>query len=86
MGVEIAEHAYKHGLTAKDIEYAWSHCLRRRHRGAPHEGEVVVIGCDEIGRLVEVVAVERVCGTLIYHALRPPTRKVLKELGFRGLR
>ena len=76
----IEEHAFKHGLTEEEIRYAWSHFLRKRYRGAPNEGEIVAIGFDCKGRLIQMVAMEKHCGILIYHAMTPPTRRVLLEL------
>ena len=77
----IAEHAFKHGLNADDIAYAWENFIRKQYRGSPHEGEIVVVGCDRKGRFVELVAVERPFGIVIYHAMQPPTVSVLVELG-----
>lgn len=79
--VIIAEHAFKHGLSADDIVYAWQNFVRKQYRGAPNEGEIVVVGYDRKGRFIEVVAAERSFGVIIYHAMEPPTTKVLVELG-----
>ena len=79
--VIIVEHAFKHGLNAEEIAYAWEHFVRKQYRGAPNEGEVVVVGCDRRGRFIEVVAAERSFGTVIYHAMEPPSANVLAELG-----
>lgn len=79
--VYIHAHALKHGVSESDIEHAWINFVRKRHRGSPHEEEIVVIGCDLQGRLIELVAKNTSNGTLIYHALRPPTLNVLSELG-----
>jgi hypothetical protein len=82
--VVIAEHALKHGLDPDDIEYAWFNYCARRYRGAPNEGEVVAVGYDRAGRMIELVAALRPFGTVIFHAMRPPTRKVLAELDLLG--
>lgn len=79
--IVIAEHALKHGVAPEDIEYVWNHFVRKQYRGAPSEGEVVVVGYDRFGRLVELVAAERALGTIVYHAMEPPTKRVLRELG-----
>lgn len=79
--VIIAEHAFKHGISQEDIVYAWENFVRKQYRGAPHEGEVVVVGYDRAGRFIEIVAATRPFGTVIYHAMEPPTRNVLIELG-----
>jgi hypothetical protein len=84
-GVEIivAEHALKHGLTERQIRYAWGHYLAMQHRRAPAEDEVIAIGHEQRGRLVQLVAIERKRAIIIYHAMSPPTRRMLAELGLR---
>lgn len=77
----IDEHAFKHGLKASDIEYAWEHFVALQHRKTPNENEIVAVGYNAAGRLIQMVAVEKPYGTLIIHAMKPPTQKVLKELG-----
>ncbi len=77
----IVEHALKHGASPEDIAYAWEHFHKKQHRGAPNEGEIVVVGPDRSGRPMQLVAAEREYGTIIFHAMRPPTRKILQELG-----
>ena len=81
--VVVAVHAYKHGLAEADIRYAWEHFLCRQYRGAPNEGQILAVGCDRSGRAMQLVAVERACGVLIYHAMAPPTDKALVELGLK---
>lgn len=79
--VFIDDHALKHGIEQEDIEYAWEHFAALRHRGSPRDGEIVLVGPDRSGRPMQVIAVETSFGVLIYHALRPPQRSTLKELG-----
>ena len=79
--VVIVEHAFKHGLEAEDIAYAWENFVRKQYRGAPNEGEIIVVGYDKRGRFIEIVAAERPSGTVIYHAMEPPSENVLAELG-----
>lgn len=79
--VIISDHAFKHGLTEEEISFAWSNFVRLQHRGAPDEGEVVVVGYTRAGRFVEMVGAERSFGTIIFHAMEPPTHSVLSELG-----
>ena len=77
----IDDHAYKHGLIEREIRYAWEHFVRMLHRGSPREGQILVVGIDPLGRFVQMVAVERPQGILVFHAMRPPTRNALLELG-----
>ena len=76
----IHPHAFKHGLSESDIRHAWEHFARKQYRGSPNEGEIVLVGCDQRGRFVELVAAERSSAIVVFHAMRPPTRKVLIEL------
>lgn len=79
--VEIAEHALKHGICEEDIRHAWTNYLRKQYRGAPNEGEIVAIGYTRDGILIQIVATDTKTGVLIYHAMSPPTKKVMQELG-----
>lgn len=77
----IDEHALKHGVDPNDVEYAWNNFFAKIYRGAPNEGEIVAVGCDRAGRLIEMVGAERTFGVVVFHAMTPPTRNVLRELG-----
>ena len=77
----IAEHALKHGLLKEEIEQAWNRPLVVRHRISPNEGEIVAVGQTLSGGLVELVAARKGFVTIIFHAMKPPTKKVLLELG-----
>ena len=77
----IDEHALKHGLEPDDIEYAWLNFVAKLYRGSPDEGEVIAIGYDRRGRFIEMVGAERSFGTVIFHAMQPPTRNAMSELG-----
>lgn len=79
--VVIAEHALKHGLTAAEIAFAWRNFIGMQFRGAPREGEIVVVACTQTGEIVELVAAESNNGVVIFHAMKPPTERVLRELG-----
>ena len=81
MDVYVDEHAYKHGLTEEQILYAWENFIKKLYRGAPNEGEIVCVGYDKNGVMMQLVAVEKSFGVLIYHAMTPPTQNALKELG-----
>jgi hypothetical protein len=81
MEVWVAEHAYKHGLSEEQIRYAWDNFIKKAYRGKPNEGEVMCVGFDRNGAMIQLVAVERSFGFLVYHAMTPPARNALKELG-----
>lgn len=79
--VYVEPHAFKHGISESDIRFAWGNYVARQYRGAPNEGQIVAIGLGRTGRAIEMVAIEREFGILIYHAFSPPTHSALKELG-----
>lgn len=79
--VFVDDHAFKHGLSEVEIRYAWEHFLKKQYRGAPREGQILAVGYCPSGRLLQMVAVTKGLGVLIYHAMSPPTRKALVELG-----
>ena len=80
----IDEHALKHGLDPGDIAHAWHYFVAKAYRGAPNEGEWIAVGYDAKGRFVEMVGAERPFGTVVFHAMTPPTRNALRELGIDG--
>ena len=70
-----------HGLSESEVRYAWENSLRKQHRPAPNEDYAAAIGVTQTGELVQMVAVQNEKGYLVFHAMKPPTDKVLKELG-----
>ena len=69
-------------LTDDDVLTAWAHIIRSFTRTWTDQRECVAVGVDGKGRLVEMIALRSLDGSwLIYHALTPPAKKVLKEMG-----
>ena len=79
--VKVHPHALIHGLSEQDVIDAWESGGPRMPRRTPSEEEVVGIGWTRDGRAVQFVAVVIPVGALIIHALTPPTRSVMRELG-----
>lgn len=77
----VEEHALKHGLSKEQILYAWGNFVMRQNRSSPNEDQIVVIGYDRTGRPLQIIAADKPFGLLIYHAMTPPTKKILRELG-----
>ena len=82
--IAIHPHALKHGLTETDITCAWTSVFAWFRRDLENGGiDYVLVGLDGRSRLMELIA--RYCpnrdGYIIYHALVPPTHKVLREIG-----
>ena len=80
----VHPHALKHGLSEVDILFAWENFLRKQYRKSPEEDIVLAVGYNKSGQLIQMVGRESSFGVLIYHAMRPPIRKVLIELGLSG--
>jgi 50S ribosomal subunit-associated GTPase HflX len=81
MHVYVDPHALTHGLSECEVFYAWENYVRKRYRKRPNNDRIIAIGYDQSERLIEMVASEKLSHVLIYHALTPPTKKMLKELG-----
>ena len=81
MDVDVDEHALKHGLVETEIKFAWEHRIKMRHRPVPNEQFAVAVGCVPDGGLIQMVAVQNDRGYLIFHAMAPPQKRVLDELG-----
>lgn len=79
--VQIDVHTFKHGVTSDEILQAWNSIVAMRLRTAPCEETIVAIGLSAKGEAIELVASLKWQGVLVYHAMKPPTEKVLKELG-----
>ena len=77
--IEVHPNALKHGLTEREVETAWENYAIGAVR-VPGEIEVR-IGVDPSGREVEMVG-SLILGScwLVYHAMRPPTKKVRREI------
>jgi len=82
--VEVHPNALKHSLSKEDVVFAWENFLRKQRRGLADIDQTIAIGFDRKGNLIELVAVDKPYGTLIYHAKSPPTAKMLIELGMAG--
>jgi hypothetical protein len=69
-------------VTDDDVLVAWQNCLRSAPRLSSASTEHIAVGFDTAGNLLELVAVRTSGGDwVVYHAMRPPTKKTLKELG-----
>lgn len=80
--VFIHEHALKHGVSQEEILDAWNNFVAMRHREMPKEDQIVVVGfCSKRNKLIQMIAVEKGDMVLIYHAMTPPQKSVLVELG-----
>jgi hypothetical protein len=71
-------------LSDEDVLTAWSNCLVSTYRQQSAFDDFVAIGTDAKGRLIEMIAVQEAGASwAIYHAMTPPTDKVLHELGLK---
>ncbi|MCL2530373.1 MAG: hypothetical protein FWE41_08650 [Coriobacteriia bacterium] len=82
--IEVHPNALKHSLSEEDVVFAWENFLRKQRREVPDVDQMIAIGFDRRGNLIELVAIDKPYGTLIYHAKSPPTAKMLIELGMAG--
>lgn len=71
--MQIVGSARKHGVPDADITHAWTNAMRLVEYEYDGEERLLVIGPDEHGRLLELVAVPADEPTRIIHAdrLRP---------------
>ena len=69
-------------FTDEDVVSALHGCVRATARTDKGFVEYLLVGIDRRGRLVELVA--RFCedgDPLVYHAMTPPAKKTLRQLG-----
>ncbi len=70
-------------IQEKDVLVAWEHCIRSIPRLEKNSSEYAAVGVDGNGRLIEMIGVRLIDGLwLIYHAMTPPSKKILSELDF----
>ena len=71
--MEVVRSALKHGIDAAGIEHAWTNAIRLVEYEYASEDRLLVIGPDQHGRMLELVAVPAAQPTRIIHAdrLRP---------------
>ena len=66
-------------LSAEDIAHAWVNRIAEAQRDVD-PSQLVVVGFDCSGRMLEMVAVELEDGDyLVFHAMTPPSKKTLRE-------
>lgn len=71
-------------LSPEDVETAFKSQLDSFYR--IQENQWVIIGLDANGRLIEIVAVIEGELIKIFHAMTPPSKKTLREIGLGGKR
>lgn len=82
MRIKFHPNAFKHGLSRDDIEQACRNAFAWKERdGSKYGTELLVVGADQKGRLIEVLLVDKKNVLYAYHAMTPPTDRTLKELG-----
>lgn len=71
--MEVVRSALRHGIDAADIEHAWTNAIRLVQYEYDGEDRLLVIGPDQHGRMLELVAAPAGQPTRIIHAdrLRP---------------
>lgn len=78
--VEISDSARRHGITDEEIAHAYVHAIRLVEFEYDGDEQLLVIGADQHGRMLEIVAVPADEPVRIIHAdrLRPKLYKYLK--------
>lgn len=67
-------------ITPEDVAHAWASRVATATRCGKYSDELVVIGFDANGRMIEIVAVEQADDTiLVFHCMAPPSAKTLRE-------
>lgn len=71
-------------LTEEDVRLAWKNAfvVQERREGVPNDRVLIALGADARGRMLELIAAEQPEGSiLVFHAMTPPSGKMLFELG-----
>lgn len=69
-------------ITDDDARHAWVYAIECAQRvNSPYWPAYAALGYDRTGRLLEILAARREDGSiLIYHAMTPPSKKMLAEI------
>lgn len=88
MEVRVLSHALRHGLGGRQVAFAWESPIRCRARSGTDDPVLwIAVGALPDGRLCEMVAFQDSDGAwCVFHAMSPPTKKFLRELGLAGRR
>ena len=72
-------------LSEDDVRHAWDNRFAEATRSdVAGYWQVIAIGADQKGRLVEMVASLQGGDWLVFHAFTPPTKKAMDEIFPRG--
>lgn len=81
----VHPHATRHGLTEGEVKCAWCNFVISQPRQSPREHQIVRIGFAKgVPTPIQMIGVEQGGNVLVYHAMTPPQRSVLNELGKNG--
>ena len=82
--VRVHRNALKQGLSAEEVACAWERPIRSRQRNGTDDPPLwIAIGALPDGRTVELIAfMDRDGAWCVFHAMVPPTKKFMVELGF----
>lgn len=74
--------AIKHPeIAPMDVAHAWGNRIAMGIRNQGIAPQLVAVGFDASGRMLEMVGVEKENGTvLVFHAMTPPSKKTLREV------
>ena len=82
--IRVHKNALKHGLSEKEVPYAWENTIRCRQRNGTDDPPLwIAIGTLPNGKFVELIAfLDSDMIWCVFHAFVPPTKKFKNELGF----
>ena len=83
MAVRVLEKVVERypNLTYEEVESSWDARLKTQIRMHDEMPYIVSIGVSSRGQLVEIIAFDDGGDTVIFHAMTPPPRNLLAELG-----
>lgn len=67
-------------LTIVDVKSAWKARIKTQYRVSDEKPYMVAVGLASNGKPVELIAFEDGADIVLFHALTPPTKKLLREL------
>jgi hypothetical protein len=69
-------------ISSADVLSAWKNAVALIERRTEEKDFLVALGLDGKGRLIEMISAREDDGAMmVFHAMTPPTKKTLRELG-----
>lgn len=68
-------------ITNEEVVSAWESRIKTQFRVDEDKPYLISVGVSNTGKVLEMIAFEDESDVVIFHAMTPPSKKFLKEIG-----